>query len=317
MALNIVRVLALPDPLEANTVYMQSVSATEVKFTIVGNTAAEVRSTMVSTDILAAATADAAAKAAAAQQAAIDAAALDATAKADEAQAAAIAVAALDATDKADAAQAAAIAAAATDATIKASSAETAAKAAAALDATAKADAAQAAAIAAAALDATAKADAAEADAIAAAALDATAKADAAQAAAITAAAADATTKANAAQANAEDYADSAIVTALGNLDLTNNAHLVANIDARDALQPSLTKSGFVLVVDATDDPTVDVGAALYFYDKVGDAFTKVSEYESLDLPNMDIVAKLSDIEGVLHYDGLPIGTVVEGMHDW
>lgn len=313
MALNIVRVLALPDPLEANTVYMQSVSATEVKFTIVGNTAAEVRSTMVSTDILAAATADAAAKAAAAQQAAIDAAAADATSKANAAEAAAISAAAADATAKADAAEAAAVAAAALDATSKADAAQ----AAAATDATAKADAAQAAAIAAAALDATAKADAAEADAIAAAALDATAKADAAQAAAIAAAAADATSKANAAQANAEDYADSAIVTALGNLDLTNNAHLVANIDARDALQPSLTKSGFVLVVDATDDPTVDVGAALYFYDKVGDAFTKVSEYESLDLPNMDIVAKLSDIEGVLHYDGLPIGTVVEGMHDW
>lgn len=57
---------------------------------------------------------------------------------------------------------------------------------------------------------------------------------------------------------------------------------LVADIAARDALV--LDTNAIVLVADATGDATVNAGAALYFYDSVGDTFTKVAEYESMDV---------------------------------
>lgn len=56
---------------------------------------------------------------------------------------------------------------------------------------------------------------------------------------------------------------------------------LAANIAARDAL--ILTSNALILVLDASADATVNAGAALYFYDQVGDTFHKVSEYESMD----------------------------------
>jgi putative heme degradation protein len=153
---------------------------------------------------------------------------------------------------------------------------------------------------------------------LAAAALDATEKAATAESNAIEAAALDASTKSDEARDAAIAAANTAIIEAIGELDLTNNTHLVTDIDARNALQPSLTKSGFVLVLDATDDMTVENGAALYFYDKVGDAFHKVSEYESMDLPNMDIVADLNvDEDSNLTFRGKVLGTVVAGTHEW
>ena len=316
MALNISRVTALPDPLVANTIYLLAISPTEVQVVVVGNNVADVRKTVLVSDVdgkittaLTTAAADATTKAAAAQAAAIADAALDATAKASAAQSGAIGTAAADATTKADAAQAAAIAAAALDATTKADAAQ----AAAAVDATDKA----AAAVTAAAADATTKADAAEADAIAAAALDATTKATAAQSAAITAAAAVATTKANAAKAAAATYTDSAVSSAIGNFDQSNSAVYAANIAARDAL--TLTKNSFVLVADASADEWVEVGAALYFYNVSDDSFMRIAEYESLDLviPNQDILENLSALEGVLSYMGNPIGTVVAGETQW
>lgn len=135
--MNIVRVSALPAELAANTTYLLALSATELQVVVVGNTADQVRKTIIGTDVdgklsvlstaIAAdllalegrSQADATAKANAAEAAAIAAAALDATSKANAAQAAAIAAAATDATNKADAAQAAAISAAAADATSK------------------------------------------------------------------------------------------------------------------------------------------------------------------------------------------------------
>ena len=187
----------------------------------------------------------------------------------------------------------------------------------AASDAQTKADAAQAAAIAAAATDATTKADSAEADAIAAAATDATTKANAAQAAAITAASTDATTKANAALASANGYTDTTVANAIGNLDMSNVAILAADIAARDAL--TMTKNSFVVVADATGDPTVKAGAAMYFYNVADDSFMKIAEYESMDLiiPNKAILENMSDVAGVLHYMGEPIGTVVAGSNEW
>lgn len=56
----------------------------------------------------------------------------------------------------------------------------------------------------------------------------------------------------------------------------------VADIAARDAL--TLATSGMVLVVDASSEADVVAGAALYFYTKSTDTYTKVSEFESLEL---------------------------------
>lgn len=67
--------------------------------------------------------------------------------------------------------------------------------------------------------------------------------------------------------------------TAVGNF---NNLLLATDIAARDLLAP--TKNVLVLVTDATGDATVHAGAALYFYDFSSTTYTKVAEYESLDV---------------------------------
>jgi hypothetical protein len=71
--------------------------------------------------------------------------------------------------------------------------------------------------------------------------------------------------------------------------DLINSAIKAANailyaadITARNAL--SLSSNAMVYVADATGDSTVKSGAALYFYDSSKQTFTKVAEYESMDL---------------------------------
>lgn len=152
------------------------------------------------------------------------------------------------------------------------------------------------------------------------AATDATTKADAAQAAAISHtntregvirvdfAAADAATL-----ASANAYTDSAI----GALDLSNTAVYAADIAARDAL--TLTKSSFVMVADASADATVDTGAALYFYNEPADTYTKIAEYESMDIviPNLDILADLGDQGGLLTYKGTLVATVQHTGSDW
>lgn len=56
----------------------------------------------------------------------------------------------------------------------------------------------------------------------------------------------------------------------------------VADIAARDALEPE--QAVFVLVQDATGDPTVGAGAALYAWNPATSAWLKVSEYESMDI---------------------------------
>jgi uncharacterized surface anchored protein len=61
-----------------------------------------------------------------------------------------------------------------------------------------------------------------------------------------------------------------------------SNIRLTADIATRDALV--LDHNSIVLVADATGDATVNAGAALYFYDVAGNTYTKVSEYESLDV---------------------------------
>lgn len=61
-----------------------------------------------------------------------------------------------------------------------------------------------------------------------------------------------------------------------------SNIRLVADITARDALV--LDHNSIVLVANATGDATVSTGAALYFYDVTGNSYTKISEYESMDV---------------------------------
>lgn len=56
----------------------------------------------------------------------------------------------------------------------------------------------------------------------------------------------------------------------------------VADITARDAL--TLDENALVLVYDASDDATVTAGSALYYYDFSLTSWTKVTEFESLDL---------------------------------
>lgn len=121
-----------------------------------------------------------------------------------------------------------------------------------------------------------------------------------------------------------------AVVSAMGGL---AQITLAADITARDALD--LEANALVLVTDASADTSVDSGAALYFYDSVGDAWTKVAEYESMDFTvtwasisgkpsssvsdiddavtkkhahsNLTVLNSLSDSGGALQYGGNPV----------
>lgn len=57
---------------------------------------------------------------------------------------------------------------------------------------------------------------------------------------------------------------------------------VVADIEARDALTPTANK--MVMVLDATDDETVDDGAATYIYQVTTAEWIKISEAESMDV---------------------------------
>lgn len=61
-----------------------------------------------------------------------------------------------------------------------------------------------------------------------------------------------------------------------------SDVKIVANIASRNAL--TLTANGLCLVLDATADSTVSSGAALYIYDYSESTWSKVAEYESLDV---------------------------------
>jgi hypothetical protein len=66
---------------------------------------------------------------------------------------------------------------------------------------------------------------------------------------------------------------------------------VVADIAARDAL--TLAANTQVMVLDATADTTVDSGAATYIYRQSDTSFTKIAEYESLD-----VILNWNDIVG-------------------
>lgn len=108
-----------------------------------------------------------------------------------------------------------------------------------------------------------------------------------------------------------------------------------ADIAARDALEPSLTQAVFVLVADASADPTVNAGAAMYAWNPSTSTWIKVAEYESMDVTltwasivggpsstpaqidsavsashthaNKATLDKLSESTGLLRFEGSPI----------
>ncbi len=78
-----------------------------------------------------------------------------------------------------------------------------------------------------------------------------------------------------------------------------SNIHVVADIAARNALAPTTVTQA--VVVDATGDATVASGAATYVYDPATTTWSKIAEYESLDL-----VLRWADIQN------RPTSTVAE-----
>lgn len=72
-----------------------------------------------------------------------------------------------------------------------------------------------------------------------------------------------------------------------------NSIEIVADIAARDALTAALDRNAMILVIDASADPTVDSGSALYAWDDVASEIYKIAEYES-----MDVVVAWSAITG-------------------
>lgn len=98
---------------------------------------------------------------------------------------------------------------------------------------------------------------------------------------------------------NAKSMGNSAMINALVQEAITdwgadsNMIQIVQDITARDAMTATSARNLIILVIDATDDPTVDSGSALYAYDASGDETYKISEYES-----MDVTLSWGDIQG-------------------
>jgi len=63
-----------------------------------------------------------------------------------------------------------------------------------------------------------------------------------------------------------------------------NPVEIVANIAARDTLTASATTNRIILVTDASADPAVDTGAALYVWNETAGSVTRIAEYESMDV---------------------------------
>ncbi|MDG9928394.1 MULTISPECIES: hypothetical protein [unclassified Pseudomonas] len=85
---------------------------------------------------------------------------------------------------------------------------------------------------------------------------------------------------------------------------------IVADIAARDALTATLDRNAMILVIDATGDPTVSSGSALYAYAANTDTTYKLAEYES-----MDVVVQWSSIDGRPASSPAQIDTAVSQAH--
>lgn len=71
-----------------------------------------------------------------------------------------------------------------------------------------------------------------------------------------------------------------------------------------------LSKNALIVVLDASGDPTVNTGSALYLYEDVNDIFHKLAEYESLD-----IVVDWSSIQNGPTSSGLQVDNAVTQAH--
>lgn len=85
---------------------------------------------------------------------------------------------------------------------------------------------------------------------------------------------------------------------------------IVSDIAARDALTDTLDRNAMILVLDASADPTVDAGSALYAYASATDTIYKIAEYES-----MDVVVEWSSIQGRPNSTPAQIDTAVSQSH--
>ena len=94
---------------------------------------------------------------------------------------------------------------------------------------------------------------------------------------------------------------------------------VAADYDALTALVETLEKNTFVFVNDASGDATVDAGSALYFIDADQRTFTKVYEYEGLDvqIPNLAILGNFSEVGGQLRYNGVQLLQVTNTVNQW
>ena len=114
---------------------------------------------------------------------------------------------------------------------------------------------------------------------------------------------------------------------------------IVANIADRDSLD--LKQSALVFVIDATDDPSVASGSAMYFYTKHNDSYLKIfksegvdwnfisgrplSSSEEIDLAvqashtheNKGTLDLLNAVGDSLYYNGQPVTRYLVGKADW
>lgn len=298
--LNISRVAALPGVLEANTVYLVTDGASGLQVTVTGSTAAVIKSTRsnasITSEITAAVDAMGSSGGSALTTAVNDLTGLinaEATARAN-----------------------ADTAAAAADATAMATEAQARVDGDAATLAAGKTYADNAAAVA----KGEAQAFATAADTALQGVLEAeinTLETETNAAIATLGAAATSYTdqRATAAQAAAIAHADALVA----GLDMSNTAAYAADIAARDAMVAGMTKNTFVMVADATGDATVGVGSALYFRNINTNTWTKVAEYESMDItiPNLNILEELGDSNGLLTYKGSLVATVQHSGSEW
>ncbi len=136
--------------------------------------------------------------------------------------------------------------------------------------------------------------------------------------------------------------ADARIATALADRNLIE---IVADITARNALAGGAQRNLLVLVEDATGDATVASGAALYAWKEASATWSKIAEYENMDVSltwasisgkpsssaaqidgavtdrhthaNKSNLDKIGEAGGKLTYDGAAVGGVDWTTANW
>ena len=142
------------------------------------------------------------------------------------------------------------------------------------------------------------------------------------------------------ADGTAKSIGNTAMITAIANNLITDAIaqaaaspiDIVADIAARNALTATATMNRIILVTNATGDPTVAAGAALYVWNEAAGTTTKIAEYEGMDVTltwatiqgrptssvseiddavskrhthaNMTALNKIGEAGGALTYDG-------------